>query len=71
MAKKVLNGNKVGRPTINKEPLKLYNIRLTETELKQIDLYLKKHKQYKNRSEFIRVAIKEKIQQLDIFKDIT
>lgn len=62
---------KVGRPTINKEPLKLYNIRLTETELKQIDLYLKKHKQYKNRSEFIRVAIKEKIQQLDIFKDIT
>lgn len=64
------NSKKVGRPKINKEPLKLYNIRLTETELKQIDLYLKKHKQYKNRSELIRVAIKEKIQQLDIFKDI-
>lgn len=60
---------KVGRPIKKKDKKNGYNIRFTDSELKEIDLYLKKHKEYKNRSELIRASIKEKIRQLDIFKD--
>ena len=59
----------LGRPPLENSKHQKLNIRFTDKEVKAKDKYIKKHK-FESRSALIREAIKEKINQLDIFKDV-
>jgi hypothetical protein len=59
----------VGRPPIESAKNTSVTVRFKEEEMKQIKLYLKKHK-IKSVSQLIRLSVKEKVSQLDAFRDI-
>ena len=59
---------KVGRPAQENSKKIVSHIRFSDDEIKLIDKYIKKHK-FASRSELIRLAVKEKITQLDAFID--
>tara|TARA_R110002126_G_C10372471_1_gene493523 strand:- start:131 stop:346 length:216 start_codon:yes stop_codon:yes gene_type:complete len=59
---------KQGRPPSKNSKHQKLNIRFNDEEIKAMDKYIKKHK-FESRTALIREAIKEKINQLDIFKD--
>jgi metal-responsive CopG/Arc/MetJ family transcriptional regulator len=59
---------KMGRPKEENIKSRTINMRFSEDELKAIDNYIKKHN-FDSRSGLIRQAIKDKITQLDAFRD--
>jgi metal-responsive CopG/Arc/MetJ family transcriptional regulator len=59
---------KRGRPKLEVSKEVRVQFRFTQDELKAIDSYVKKHK-FGSRSALVRQAIKEKITQLDAFRD--
>jgi hypothetical protein len=59
---------KMGRPKAKNSKSITFNIRFSEDEVKAIDKYIKKHK-FESRSGLVREAVKEKISQLDAFRD--
>jgi len=60
--------NRVGRP--KEKHAKNFNIsvRFSDDEMKQIKLYLKRHK-IDSVSQLIRLSVKEKVSQMDLFID--
>ena len=66
MAKEI---KKVGRPKLQNSKDVRFEIRFSEDEIKAIDSYAKKHN-FDSRASLIRQAIKEKISQLDAFRDV-
>ncbi len=60
--------NKVGRPTEKDTKNSKITVRFSSDEMKQIKLYLKKHK-IDSISKLIRLAVKEKTTQTDLFID--
>lgn len=57
---------KVGRPRVKDDRKHKVNVRLNDTELKELHRYLKKNK-IEQMSPFIRKLILAQIRQLDIF----
>jgi hypothetical protein len=60
---------KAGRPPIEDAKNTSVTVRFKAEEMKQIKLYLKKHK-IESVSQLIRLSVKEKVSQLDAFRDI-
>jgi hypothetical protein len=59
----------VGRPPIESAKNTSVTVRFKAEEMKQIKLYLKKHK-IESVSQLIRLSVKEKVSPLDAFRDI-
>tara|TARA_R110001632_G_scaffold99335_1_gene206065 strand:- start:1136 stop:1339 length:204 start_codon:yes stop_codon:yes gene_type:complete len=60
--------NRVGRPRELNTKNSVITVRFTTDELKQIKVYLKKHK-IESVSKLLRLAVKEKVTQTDLFLD--
>ena len=60
--------NRVGRPKETKVKSGRISVRFSDDEMKQINLYLKKHK-ISTISKLIRLSVKEKVSQTDLFID--
>jgi len=60
--------NRVGRPPIESAKNTSVTVRFKSEEMKQIKLYLKRHK-IDSVSQLIRLSVKEKVSQMDLFID--
>jgi hypothetical protein len=60
--------NRVGRPKETTVKSGRISVRFSEDEMKQIKLYLTKHK-IESISKLIRLSVKEKVSQTDLFID--
>lgn len=57
----------LGRPKSDNPKPNIIQVRFTDTEIKEIDRYIKKNK-LKTRSEIIRFSVLSKVRQTDIFE---